>query len=283
MISLIWRVNIPVITYKRLKDDDNALALYYVDKDISLRFEIDADLYGKLPKLYYNDLHKTLVTSRTMTLHNLIANSGEKLGKNRFTAFIDGNRFNLRRKNLQVLNKNEYIACGDITYLIIRSMKRDEEFKIKIDTAIAHLIKKHQWYIAGHNRYVYTTITGSKLDFSLHQIVVSMFEELNPKLLIDHIDRDIYNNLYSNLRQVNRSTNSTNCNYKPRYTGAIVGVMRHRGSWVAYSPCPVNIGKQRSEKFRIDMYGEEQAKKLAIQKRKEWEVELNITSIVITS
>ena len=104
---------------------------------------------------------------------------------------------------------------------------------------------------------------------------------VDPELVVDHIDHDKLNNTIVNLRQVTQRVNQHNRVYKAHAPGAILGVRIHKDSWTAKSACPSGIpGKSRQKSFSISKYGYDEALRLAIATRDEWEKELGITSII---
>jgi len=107
---------------------------------------------------------------------------------------------------------------------------------------------------------------------TIHRLVVKTFLH-NPenKKEVDHINGDSKDNRLDNLRWITRSENLKNiCKYKNN-TSTILGVRfdKYRNRWVAYWN-DFNK-KQCRKKFPVKKYGENEAKQLAIDLRKEME------------
>ena len=107
---------------------------------------------------------------------------------------------------------------------------------------------------------------------TIHRLVVKTFlHNSENKKEVDHINGDIQDNRLYNLRWITRSENSKNiCKYKNNKSG-ILGVRfdKYRNRWVAYWN-DFNK-KQCVKKFLVKKYGENEAKQLAINLRKEME------------
>lgn len=273
-----------MITFKRLKDDDTALALYYVTDEINVRYEVDADLYPELQRLTWSKTSNSLVKFGKIPLALLIVNDGKPLGIDvNFINYIDGNKFNLRRSNLEICKKNTYITNGDETLLYIRSSFKHFNTPqiVKIDTMYMEQVKQYTWNVSNRG-YVRTIVKETKDHITLQRMIIELQEgHVDPELVVDHIDHDKLNNTIVNLRQVTQRVNQHNRVYKAHAPGAILGVRIHKDSWTAKSACPSGIpGKSRQKSFSISKYGYDEALRLAIATRDEWEKELGITSII---
>ena len=273
-----------MIQFKRVKNNDSILALYYIDDNNTYRYIIDTDIYNKLPKIKWATRNNTFVTvSGNKSLAIYIATGGKLLGRDKFLNFKDNNIFNLCKDNLEIINRNTYITNGDTTSLYIRSsLDVDTKHHVIFDTKFLSHINQYLWYISSDG-YVLTVMSPSKEKKILHRLIISLTEGVNNNLVVDHIDRNRLNNLYTNLRQVTIRQNSQNCNYskRKRLPDSILGVKKYGDSWVAYSAVPDIPNKTRQYAFSIEKYGNEVAKQYAINLRKKWELELGITSIYV--
>ena len=111
-----------------------------------------------------------------------------------------------------------------------------------------------------------------------HRII---YELLNNDRLhdyfIDHIDGDRGNNLISNLRKVTHGVNNRNCKFSKNNTSGNTGVysvVKHGYKyWVAKWRIAGSV--QKHKHFRVDVFGEEEARSMAVQHRKDMLKSLN--------
>lgn len=89
--------------------------------------------------------------------------------------------------------------------------------EVKIGDTAGHLSKRNKWYV-GFNGKVYLA----------HIIIWKMFNDLNPDLVIDHIDRDSSNNTLSNLREISQKSNCRNKKKFKNNTSGVTGVSYHK-------------------------------------------------------
>jgi len=115
---------------------------------------------------------------------------------------------------------------------------------------------------------------GIKRNLQVHRIVWLLSTgSVSGELVIDHIDGNPLNNAIANLREVSHQQNSRN--RKPK-TDGIPGVYIKQGlQWVASLP---HEGKTRIRGFSISKYGNDAAREMAIEARKEFLNEMNKTS-----
>ena len=274
------------IVYKRTNLED-VLVLYYIEENFTQKFIIDADMYNKFPSLRWHYQRQTLVTRKTAPIAKLVLLGNTiPLGNNRFIRYKNGNKFDVRRANLELVYKNIFVldeTDNTKTHMYITSsINQSIPHKVTVDTQFIDYIKPHLWHVCNGDGYVQTRVRTDLglVIVRLHHMIIELREERDLSLNTDHIDRNKLNNCIHNLRQVTRQVNSSNCNYN-RDKDIIIGVRKHHGSWMARSQCPKNPGKSRRVYFSISEYGEEEAKRLAIAKRKQWEEELGITSTSI--
>ncbi len=104
---------------------------------------------------------------------------------------------------------------------------------------------------------------------TLHKLVATAFcVKEEGDIEVDHIDHNRTNNNYQNLRWTTRSGNMRNRPINNTNTSGYQGVGYEKsGYWRAqwYG----DDGIQQSKRFSIDKYGEEQAKQMAIDYRKQ--------------
>lgn len=85
----------------------------------------------------------------------------------------------------------------------------------------------------GRPAYVAVNILGKKL--SAHRVIWKLFTGQEPPALIDHINRDPFDNRWCNLRAATASQNSANRSPLANTSSRYVGVTKHRktGLWQA--------------------------------------------------
>jgi len=176
---------------------------------------------------------------------------------------------------------NEYYEVeGDknIVLLDITGNKNDGE--IFIDYEDYERVSNYLWYIKdGYpNQYIATTI--NKKEIKLHRFLMKVD---NRKIIVDHRDRDTFNNRKSNLRKTNSSINNLNASFSKNNTSGRTGVCYNKGvgtrsdKWVAH--WQVNE-KKKSKSFSIKKYGYEEARLLAEKVRSNIEKKFNITTAI---
>ena len=140
---------------------------------------------------------------------------------------------------------------------------------IKFSTSDYEKIKDYGWRV-DRLKYAYTAVTRNKKEFriAMHLIILDR-ENTDDGKIVDHIDRDRRNNTRPNLRVTTYTMNNRNrtCTNKHGQNG----VYKLKNSWVASWPDPTRP-KQRIQKyFSINTYGEDEALRLAIACRQEYE------------
>ena len=118
--------------------------------------------------------------------------------------------------------------------------------------------------------YVDTCLSKDKKQkyYKVHRLVGFAFLEKKEKdTEVDHIDRDRANNMVDNLRWTTKSTNERNKSISSRNTSGHQGVTFNK----QYNHWTVswNEEKRQTKSFSVNKYGEEQAKQMAIDYRKQ--------------
>lgn len=175
---------------------------------------------------------------------------------------------------------NTYILKKSYAILRITGNKIDGD--IKIDLEDIERVKIRSWYIKDKskngNHYVAAKMNNKTI--KLHRFIMN---ENDPEVLIDHIDRDTFNNTKLNLRKVSYSENNLNTKIRSTNKSGVNGVRFGKGQiakngkkrsdyWEAIC---TKDGKVTTKRFSISIYGEN-AKKLAIEFRKEFDKKHNV-------
>jgi hypothetical protein len=111
--------------------------------------------------------------------------------------------------------------------------------------------------------YLYCELTNNKIQrkFLFHRLIYYFhnldFDILNPKLVIDHINRDTLNNSIENLRKVSKQQNTFNSNAKGCYYN------KKSGKWMAQitiSGKYIYLGLHNTEEEAHEVYLEAKKK-----------------------
>lgn len=110
--------------------------------------------------------------------------------------------------------------------------------------------------------YIENTIHGK-----IHRFILGFKKKENVELKVDHIDRNSLNNSKDNLRLVTQAMNCKNSSLRSDNTSGIKGIRfeEKRNRWS--SEIYVN-GKKYSRTYSVNKYGNEEAKRLAIEFRR---------------
>jgi hypothetical protein len=123
-----------------------------------------------------------------------------------------------------------------------------------------------------HHGYYNTRLSknGITNNHRVHRLVCFAFcENPNEYNICDHIDRNKLNNMFNNLRWCSSSENNRNITIRKDnntgHNGVSCDNMNWRATWRD------NDMKKKSKAFSINKYGDEEAKQMAINIRKEME------------
>ena len=120
--------------------------------------------------------------------------------------------------------------------------------------------------------YIRTWLTkdGERKHHMVHRLIAFAFLDRNDEHTeVDHLDHNKSNNMVSNLRWVTTSVNQRNASRRTDNTSGASGVSFHKGhnSWGARW---YNADMRRQSKhFRVAEYGNDEAKQMAINYRRE--------------
>ena len=126
--------------------------------------------------------------------------------------------------------------------------------------------------------YWITRVNGR--NFRVHRIIYELLNNvvLCSKDVIDHLDGNHINNIFSNLRLTTVKGNSRNSKMRSDNTSNVVGVSKtYNGKfyfWKAQWCCDIT-GKNKSKSFSCNKYGEDLALRLAVEFRGKIVQEMN--------
>jgi hypothetical protein len=98
------------------------------------------------------------------------------------------------------------------------------------------------WRVSKHNQIPIGSIAGNKnttnyiaikingVLYKAHRLAFLYMEGYFPEHEVDHIDRNVTNNAWKNLREVSRVCNCRNCGIAKNNTSGITGVRWHKNS-----------------------------------------------------
>lgn len=170
---------------------------------------------------------------------------------------------------------NQYVERNTYYELTVKYL--DKTFTGFIDKEDYPLLSKYTWHY--HNGYFQTSKDNKKV--VLHRLLVG--EQCPPNMVVDHINRNRLDNRRSNLRFVSHSLNSTNACIRSDKTQDLPrGINYSKGtpgrSYPSYNAQISIDGKREVRTFSTHKYGEQEAKRLAIQWREEQLSKLKIQS-----
>jgi hypothetical protein len=159
--------------------------------------------------------------------------------------------------------KNRYYNIND-EFLVVE-FKHDRHIVFSNDMKSRELLSGYVWFIQTDG-YACNNNVGL-----FHKNYLNYADEL----VADHINRLRYDNRFSNLRVVTVRQNCRNKTKRTTNTSGKNGVSFNPGmqAWVAriYN----NNNEQIKKSFSVSRYGDEQAKRLAIEQRIAWQHEFN--------
>lgn len=169
---------------------------------------------------------------------------------------------------------NTYIEKENYYEIHITGNKHDGI--ILIDKEDYDRCKERSWYIKDGNPVKYVACKYKGKTTKLHRYLLNVTDS---KVIVDHIDRDTFNNRRNNLRETDSTTNNKNCSMSKNNTSGRTGVYytESRGTRSDCFKAQVGHGENRKTKsFSIKKYGYDKAYELACKQREEWEKEFNI-------
>ena len=146
------------------------------------------------------------------------------------------------------------------------------------------IIKAYKGDVAGSlsTAQGYYMVKVTNKSYRVHRIVWELFNGEIPKgMQIDHIDRDTLNNSLSNLRLVYSVINSRNQSFRSTNTSGVCGVglliNKTKSGENRYWKAQWNDlnGKRKAKCFSVELYGEDEAFRLACEWRVKVMKELN--------
>lgn len=182
-------------------------------------------------------------------------------------------------KSFKTLNEaEEFIKKTNIDEgLPIKNIIREHDFHmefqandgrwVKFDKENLSLVEERTYSIPKGRDYVTCHINGKTKYF--HALVTG--GTLGKEESIDHKNRDPLDNRRENLRVVSKRIQSINRSISRRNKSGVIGVCfdKRHNCWVSYGK--KEDGTKVEERYFVSIFGEEQAKNLAIRFRKDFE------------
>lgn len=136
---------------------------------------------------------------------------------------------------------NKYQTFGKYTILVIENIKNKEIYKFLFDTKFKEEISNHYWGVTVDSDVIYargSDYTSSKNNniTRLHKFIYYLeYGDFDDKMVIDHKDRNTFNNTINNLNLVTPLENAQNASIRKDNTSGCKGVHQNKrnGKWVA--------------------------------------------------
>lgn len=122
---------------------------------------------------------------------------------NHYNQLIYANR-SFKPLERTIYTPNSFIWFGGYVEMIIYNKNCEEIARTIFDCKYYPIVSKYKWYL--HNTGYACNKSRGKPTLFLHHLIVSKKKSFD----VDHIDRNVLNNLSGNLRQVPRYVNSLN-------------------------------------------------------------------------
>ena len=169
---------------------------------------------------------------------------------------------------------NTYIEKEN--YYEIHITGNKHEGVILIDKDDYDKCKLHSWYIKDGNPVKYVACKYQNKTIKLHRFLLNVNDK---NIIIDHKNRNTFDNRKNNLRLTNHLENNKNCSMSKNNTSGRTGVYYSKGKGnrsPSFKCQATNNNKKVSKSFSIKKYGYELAFELACEQREKWEKEFNI-------
>ena len=170
------------------------------------------------------------------------------------------------RNGKKKMNKNCYYWFRNEYYIVNIGM--DKWCIMSTGEQTRELLNDHTWHCNNHG-YAQTHI-GSIMP-KMHRMIMNP----NDDMMIDHINRNRFDNRSENLRIVTRRENNRNitkqCNNISGFTGVCKRNIKGCEYWIAQ--IRDNHNKQLYKHYSIKRLGDEQAKQMAIDQRNAWKAD----------
>ena len=155
-------------------------------------------------------------------------------------------------------DKNDFIILKDYAIMNLYNKNGEKIKEVLIDIEDVEYVGQYKWSIGASGKYVSSWGNGTRI--LLHRFI------MNPpkNKIVDHINRDTFDNRKCNLRIATRSQNAMNTKLRADNSSGYKGVyyLKNRNRWrieiTIAGECHVAFSKTKEE---------------AIQKRKEMELE----------
>ena len=127
--------------------------------------------------------------------------------------------------------RNDYIMCGEISYLCIENKPNKETVLISVDACDVEVLSRYRWYF--HRKHGVPVYVATRSNGNKHLLLHRMLMGTPKGMETDHINGDTFDNRKCNLRVVTTSQNGLSCRKLSRNTSGFRGVHLHKstGKW----------------------------------------------------
>lgn len=148
---------------------------------------------------------------------------------------------------------------------------------IWIDYDQKEIAQQFQWHLEQSAKdciYAKATDNINKKKVTLHRLLMNIDD---PKIHIDHINRNTFDNRQENLRLSDHTKNSRNRRFSEKNSSGRTGVRYDeiQNRFVAQFRIQ-SCNKQFKRSFAVDRFGYDEAFKLACQAREQWEKQYGV-------
>jgi hypothetical protein len=166
----------------------------------------------------------------------------------------------------KVFNKNKYYYYENLYYIV--ELTNDKYMICSDDEKTRQLLSDYCWRLSTKDNYSKTSIDNTTKYY--HQLLLN-YED---GLVCDHKNRHRYDNRINNLRIVTVRENNRNRNRRKTNTSGKNGVHYVRINRLHYWKAVItnNDGNIVTKMFNINILGDAEAKRRAIEQRQAWEV-----------
>lgn len=127
--------------------------------------------------------------------------------------------------------RNDYIMCGEISYLCIENKPNKETVLISVDACDVEVLSRYRWYF--HRKHGVPVYVATRSNGNKHLLLHRMLMDTPKGMETDHINGNTFDNRRCNLRIATTSQNGLSYRKLPHNTSGFRGVFFHKatGKW----------------------------------------------------